>query len=184
MGCRRPQVRILLSRPKGFSCLANIRTVSNMPTCGSCKLEKHADEFNIRNKETQKRHTTCRGCQKQFKADHYARNKATYKARAKESKKALILRNKLYVLEYLKQHPCVDCRESDVVVLEFDHVEKGKVESISQMVLDACSIEKIAREIAKCVVRCANCHRRKTAKERGWNAQSLAENAAVPTVYW
>jgi hypothetical protein len=64
---------------------------------------------------------------------------------------------------YLQSHPCVDCGETDPLVLDFVHVR----EIISQLVRSQATLEVIKAEIAKCDVRCANCHRRKTAKERG-----------------
>lgn len=72
-----------------------------------------------------------------------------------------------FVAEYLKEHPCVDCKESDIIVLDFDHIE-NKVVTISQMMRRNVNKEQLLAEIAKCEVRCSNCHRRKTAKQFGW----------------
>ena len=68
-------------------------------------------------------------------------------------------RCRAYVLDYLSTHPCVDCGESNPVVLEFDHISGIKVESISKMVSISYSLDNIQAEINKCQVRCANCHR-------------------------
>ncbi len=70
---------------------------------------------------------------------------------------------KVKILEYLKSHPCVDCGESDPIVLEFDH-ERDKVANIAIMLRDILPWKVIKNEINKCSVRCANCHRRKTIK--------------------
>ncbi len=75
-------------------------------------------------------------------------------------------RNVLWVKEYLAVHPCVDCGENDPVVLEFDHVTGEKLSEVSSLAQTASSLDRIKREIAKCEVRCANCHRRKTAARR------------------
>jgi hypothetical protein len=71
-------------------------------------------------------------------------------------------RNEL--LRYLSQHPCVDCGEADARVLEFDHVRGVKRAAISAMVRDIRPMDQIWAEVAKCDIRCANCHRRKTAR--------------------
>jgi hypothetical protein len=64
----------------------------------------------------------------------------------------------------------VDCGETDPVVLEFDHVRGEKKGEIAMMVrVDGW--DKIVEEMAKCELRCANCHRRKTAKQLGWKIQ-------------
>jgi ArsR family metal-binding transcriptional regulator len=72
-----------------------------------------------------------------------------------------------FILEYLSSHPCVDCGESDPVVLDFDHVRDEKRMGICLMVNQAYARQVLETEIAKCDVRCANCHRRRTAKEQG-----------------
>jgi len=92
---------------------------------------------------------------------------AQYKAKSAKSKLVAIERNQRFLMCYLQTHPCVDCGVSDPFVLEFDHI-RSKSNNVSQMALNACSLENIQREIAKCVVRCANCHRKKTRIEQNW----------------
>ena len=67
-----------------------------------------------------------------------------------------------WIKNYLLEHPCVDCKESDLVVLEFDHVRGVKKRDV--MGLLNCSLETIKTEIAKCDVVCANCHTKRTAQ--------------------
>lgn len=77
-------------------------------------------------------------------------------------------RNQAFICEYLATHPCVDCGERDPVVLEFDHVRGEKEWEVAHMVRCAYPIARIKAELLKCEVRCANCHRRKTAQQFGW----------------
>lgn len=113
------------------------------------------------------RHTTCRQCQSGFKRNFYNNNRQAYLRTSARQKAEAIQRNRMLIREYLAAHPCVDCGEADVVVLEFDHL-RAKDKSIGQLVIDGVSWQKIEREIEKCEVRCANCHRKKTARQRGW----------------
>jgi hypothetical protein len=93
---------------------------------------------------------------------HYARNKAEYIARNKVRR----LRNQIFIKEYLVVHPCVDCKCSDIRCLEFDHIRGDKEFCISLAVRDMYSLERIQKEIEKCEVRCANCHKIRHSKER------------------
>jgi 5-methylcytosine-specific restriction endonuclease McrA len=72
-----------------------------------------------------------------------------------------------YVIGYLEAHCCIDCSVSDVRVLEFDHQKNDKRYNVGVLVSDSRSLKLLMREIEKCVVRCANCHRRKSAVEGG-----------------
>jgi len=71
-------------------------------------------------------------------------------------------RNRAWVLAYKLEHPCVDCGEPDPVVLDFEHTDpKQKLFGISIGIHAGFALERIEREVKKCDVRCANCHRRK-----------------------
>lgn len=97
-------------------------------------------------------------------ARHYAKNKARIKARAKAHNRLTRERNREFVWEYLKAHPCVDCGESDPIVLTFDHLDsESKDNEVTVAVTQCWSLAKLSSEIAKCEVRCANCHMRRTA---------------------
>ncbi len=66
---------------------------------------------------------------------------------------------------------CADCGELDLDVLDYDHVRGEKVNTVSAL-FSSGSIESVRAEIAKCEVRCANCHRKITRK-REFYAQDL-----------
>ena len=68
--------------------------------------------------------------------------------------------NKERMWNYLLEHPCVDCGLDDPRILEFDHVRGEKSHGVARMVTGSTfSWKRIEAEIAKCEVRCANCHR-------------------------
>ena len=75
-------------------------------------------------------------------------------------------RNLDYVYALLEQSACVDCGVDEVAVLEFDHVGPKRA-SVLFLAWNDYSLQTIDNEIAQCEVRCANCHRRRTAAELG-----------------
>lgn len=103
--------------------------------------------------------------QAKYAKKHYEVNKEKMIQKAKDNNKRSRDRNRQYVLEYLENHPCVDCGEKDPIVLEFDHV-RDKLFDVSDIKRSAYSLKTIEEEIKKCEVRCANCHRRITHKRR------------------
>jgi hypothetical protein len=134
-------------------------------TCGELKEENH---FNWRNKEKGRKWGTCKECQRSQRKDWYERNKQAHIANVRETKKRMIAQGQQYIWDYLSIHPCVDCGESNPIVLEFDHISGQKRKAVGDLARQGYSIAAIEEEIAKCVVRCANCHRIKTHRERGW----------------
>lgn len=76
-------------------------------------------------------------------------------------------RNREYVYEYLRTHPCVDCGESDPICLSFDHNDgETKLDTVADLILHG-SLEALIIEISKATVRCHNDHAKKTAKDFG-----------------
>ena len=69
------------------------------------------------------------------------------------------LSNRHQIVKYLLNNSCVDCGEDDILVLEFDHVRGEKFKEVSKMM--RYSWERISEEIAKCEIRCCNCHTRR-----------------------
>ena len=111
----------------------------------------------------------CNKCQRGYNRDDYVKNKAAYIAKARRNNERYQEEIKAWILDYLSTYPCIDCGEKDPVVLEFDHRgNEGKSADISVMKRQKKTLEKIKLEVAKCDVRCANCHRRKTAKKQNW----------------
>lgn len=103
---------------------------------------------------------------KEYDRNWYLKNKHRIKDKKIKRSKDARIRNSQFIVDYLRRNPCVDCGEADFRVLEFDH-NGDKKYTISNMA-SGFSIKSIEDEISKCVVRCANCHRRKTCNEFGW----------------
>ena len=136
-----------------------------MKLCRICNIEKPEEAFNWRNKSKNKRHSTCTECHKAYTRNHYKSNASRYKARAHKYRPRSREIFKQYVLDYLLTHPCVDCGEADVEVLQFDHVEL--VGNAAKRVSHCTTKTSFDKEASKCEVRCANCHVRRTRKQLG-----------------
>ena len=149
-----------------------------MARCNSCKKEKIEEEYSYRNKLLGKRQEICKTCTRKRIRLHYANNKTYYLNKASKRNKEVTNELRLFIWNYLDLHPCVDCNEADPIVLEFDHLRDKKL-SIANLVKNSSSIVTIKEEIAKCEVRCANCHRRKTARDFGWHKLEFASVAQL-----
>ena len=97
---------------------------------------------------------------------HYEANKQKIKDRSKKRNREQRKRNKAYVQFVKSLNSCIDCGESNPVLLEFDHIRGEKKSNISDMSNQSYSIQTIQKEIDKCEVRCAYCHRAVTYKRR------------------
>lgn len=109
--------------------------------------------------------------QREASRRHYAKHRDKVIAKAKVLSKKAKDRARAYITAYLEANPCVDCGETDIIVLEFDHVgEEGtKKFNISDATRLGYGMPKLKAEMAKCEVRCANCHRKKTYERGGWS---------------
>lgn len=135
--------------------------------CPHCKQVLDESYFNWKIKGKQLA-AYCKDCSRKYIRSHYARNQQYYLNKARKRRSDLKAIGVEYITNYLKSHPCVDCGETDIVVLEFDHRERReKGKEISKMLNIGFQLDKLIKEISKCDVRCANCHRRKTHAENG-----------------
>jgi transcription elongation factor Elf1 len=138
-------------------------------TCGKCQELKPLTEFNIRGRKHQ---AYCKICNSDYKKDNYQQNKAAVIKKNADRRRSL----KVKTWEYLKDKSCLDCGENDIVVLDFDHRDpKMKSFTVNKMLMNTMSWDNIFKEIQKCDIRCANCHRRRTAKQFNWLKQILQD---------
>lgn len=132
-----------------------------MKACSNCK--RTDVQFHKNKSKPDGLQSVCKECKKERSAAYFQDSKGHHKALNENRKKE----TRKWIWDYLKVHPCIDCGETDPIVLEFDH-NSDKFMEISDMVRMGYSIPKIESEISKCSVRCANCHRRKTARDFAW----------------
>ena len=153
-------------------------TMTSMRTCTGCGVAQPLDQFSVKNKETGRRARRCHTGVATYGRNHYRRKTSEYLGRAKRNKRAYRARNRSLMTEYMQDKQCVDCGEHDPMVLEFDHRDGVDKENDVARLMATGSWALIASEIAKCDIRCANCHRRRTAERFGWLKRSLQLSAA------
>jgi hypothetical protein len=106
----------------------------------------------------------CVNCHRRRTAKR-ARTWRTDPKRVASNDRPLRRRNLRFVLEHLRTANCSDCGETDLVVLDFDHLG-AKRGSVMVLAINEHSINSLEREIAGCEIRCANCHRRRTVEQQ------------------
>ena len=147
--------------------------------CYRCGEVKPAEDFAWRRRRKLQRDSFCRPCRKAYGREHYLANRQRFIDQARDQKQRLQRQRTLYLIEYFVTHPCVDCGETDPVVLEFDHL-RDKLFNIGQA-LSRTKWSSILAEIEKCQVVCANCHRRCTTERCGGLRATLTRSTKRAT---
>lgn len=99
------------------------------------------------------------------KEDQLASQRRWYARHKKQEVERTQLRReriRRWFVEYKSTLKCCDCNEDDPVCLDFHHTDPTtKVSTVCMMSVQGYSIDTILKEIAKCIVVCANCHRKR-----------------------
>lgn len=99
---------------------------------------------------------------KQKEAQHrgYLRNKS----RVLNRNTVRRLERRQWMAEFLADKKCLDCGENNPICLDFHHTNpKTKVDGVTKMLYEFRSLKSVLKEIKKCVIVCANCHRKRHA---------------------
>jgi hypothetical protein len=135
-----------------------------MKKCTKCLDVKNLILFATKSSSKDGKATWCKQCFAEHAAWKYQNGD---RIRKEKNKANLIARNRIKMREYLDTHPCVDCGISNFKVLTFDHRNpEEKIRNVSEMF--PWSWLNILTEIAKCDVRCANCHMIRTSIQFGF----------------
>ena len=138
-----------------------------MKKCTICGQEKSLEDFYASQTGKHGKHSWCKPCFREYQNRLYRekydekRKSQNYHAMKRRHEGAKKLR------KYLQAHPCVDCGESNPIVLDFDHRDPSiKTSNVPR--LTRYSWKRVIEELKKCDVRCSNCHRVRTAKQLGY----------------
>lgn len=124
-----------------------------------CKLEKDESEFGNHKNGRDGLRSRCKPCNRIEANRSYKKNPGPTKARARKFGKATQERLKAWLNGVKHRLGCCLCGEKEAAVLDFHHVNPSEKEkAIGHMI--AKGIGPLETELSKCVVVCANCHRK------------------------
>ena len=116
-----------------------------LKTCKSCNEKLDISKFGVNNSKKDNLAVYCLSCCRE-----------AYTKRRIEAQ--------TFILDYLANNPCVQCGESDIRVLEFNHL-RDKSFNIARRASKGATKKLLIKEIEKCEVLCANCHRKHTCNQ-------------------
>jgi hypothetical protein len=149
-------------------------------TCYMCGETKPEAEFAFADMARGTRQRHCRKCQAAYRRAHYRANRDQYIRREVARMAAYREANRALLLSYLLEHPCIDCGQRDPVVLDFDHRDPSSKRSEVGRLAATKPWPQVKAEIEKCDVRCANCHRKRTARQFAWGKLTRVPSEGRP----
>lgn len=124
--------------------------------CSGCLKRKPTTEFGRHQQTKSGLRSRCKECNRKEARGFYKRNSAAYKKRAYAYKQEVRAELLLFMDHVRKTLGCQTCTEREVCCLDFHHMKKG----IPLGRAANNSYNQFLRELRKCVVLCANCHRK------------------------
>jgi proline-rich tail region repeat protein len=129
--------------------------------CGRCGLVLPVTAFN---RAGGGRQHWCRDC---FSV-YFRERGDKHREQSSAARKRRQDRARAFLLDDLRAHPCVDCGEDEILVLEFDHHRGEKVAALAHLLHSGAKLARFEDEVQRCEVVCVNCHRRRTARRAGY----------------
>lgn len=127
--------------------------------CRKCNQTKPVSEFAFRSKSSGTLMSACKSCHREYSRQHYRDNLSKYKTKAARWRKINVAANRDWIKDYKASNGCTYCDESEPAVLDLHHTDPSvKDNAVANLVV--YSLDKIKHEVSKCIVVCANCHRR------------------------
>ena len=136
-----------------------------MKKCITCEEVLPLDNFGICKRNTDGYNNKCKKCKRKYDNKYYNNKSEKEKNRKYQLQKDRLTEIRKFIFDYLSDKKC-KCGESHIATLDFHHIGE-KSFNISCGVRAGLSLDKIKKEIEKCVIMCANCHRKETMKEQG-----------------
>lgn len=142
-----------------------------MKICTKCKEEKALDSFGKKGKGL---NSQCKSCVSEWHSNYWKQD-SSRRQRVWDKfyeRRDIVQTN---VANFLKQNPCKECGESNILKLDFDHIDPSeKVYNISEAIQLGRPWSKIENEIKKCQVLCASCHRVRSAyQSNNWKLKFI-----------
>ncbi len=125
--------------------------------CKNCNQTKLLSEFNKRSDKKDGLDNFCRLCSRERTQNYYHNNREVQVKKAS----GRVLKRKRKIIKYVRENikkKCSLCPEDFPSCLDFHHLRDKKF-TISAELTDH-SWKKILEEIDKCILLCANCHRK------------------------
>jgi hypothetical protein len=91
---------------------------------------------------------------------YYERSGGLVREKTKVRNAALRARNRAWINEYISGKCCAECSENHPGVLDFHHIDPETKYKEVALLLRNAALDTIQAEIAKCIILCANCHRK------------------------
>jgi hypothetical protein len=144
--------------------------------CIRCGKRKFVDKFSSNKAKNGGLQKDCKVCHRKKRRDYYKKSYIWMRNGINEKRYIRREKNTRLLVRHLQKRYCVDCGERDALVLDFDHVRGKKLSEVTALVRSGVGWDRVEKEIKKCVVRCSNCHRRRTsAKIKTWRWKILQE---------
>lgn len=125
--------------------------------CSCCKVLKENSEFGLNNSKKSKLQSRCKECRKKEIRIFYKNNKQKVIKRNKEKTSTI----KRIIKEFKETRACIKCGYDEPCCLEFHHINpEDKKFNIAHACTKKVSLETLMKEIEKCIILCANCHRK------------------------
>lgn len=129
--------------------------------CCICHTDRPHTDFNRASGRKDGLQTHCRACNAVCSRRYYQSNIEKHRETTKKRRQEKWRLTKQRIDDIKRRFGCRVCDESDIVCLDFHHLNPASKEfEIAIVMNQEMPWEKVLAEIRKCVCLCANCHRK------------------------